>query len=104
MVDWWAVYSDGPSAWSKAVEMAGYSVVQTAASTADSKGRPLAASMAVLSVARKATTLAHATVGSLADYSAGHWAPTMVFRWAVSKASQTVVLTVDGSAVQTDAG
>ena len=44
--------------------------------------------------------MADMTVGSLADYSAGHWAATMVFRWADSKASQTAVLTVDESAAK----
>ena len=37
----------------------------------------------------------------MADYSAGHWAATKVFHWADSKASQTVALMVDGSAVKT---
>jgi hypothetical protein len=104
MVASWAVHWDGSSAWSKAVEMAGHSVVQTDASTVDWKGLPLAASMAVQSVATKAETLAHTTVGSLADYSAGYWAPTTVLRWADTMASQTVVLMVDGSAVKTEIG
>ena len=84
--------------------MAAYSVVQTAASTVDSKGWPLAASMDAQSVAMTASTLAHTTVGSLVDQLVEHWAATMGFYWADTKASQTVALTVDWSAVQTDAG
>ena len=78
---------------SKAVETAGYSVVQTAASMVDSKGWPLAASMAARSVALKASTWAvcwaQTLAGSRVGWMAVHWAASKADAWAVTMAALT---------------